>query len=58
MFGQCKRRDSVPAGYRSLRDALTVLIEAETSGQTTLRHPLIFYFGIFGRCFDNREARA
>jgi hypothetical protein len=35
MFGQCKRRDSVPAGYRSLRDALTVLIEAETSGQTT-----------------------
>jgi proteic killer suppression protein len=32
-------------------------LKGDRAGQY-LRHPLIFYFGIFGKYFDKREARA
>jgi hypothetical protein len=34
MFGQCRRQDSVPAGYLSMRDAMDAHIEAATGGRT------------------------
>jgi hypothetical protein len=51
------------AGTRALFSHLPVFFcsissEAQERHAAGLKHPLIFYFGLLGECFDRRDSRA
>ena len=43
---------------RRLREGIVTLLRLRKKEAFKLRHPLIFYFGLLGECFDRRDSRA